>query len=332
MLVLLAGAGGAQAATVGLVTKYGFNGTGGTGGVVGPLNNVGDLVNGRLICPAANDNANSVPGCDMEGNPLYNDNGTPAPDDDHYVGDLIVRTNDALLINAGWNWVHIAGGAEEQVTLTSSLPTMPAGEPGGFEWNAIPGSCANPGTMGDVGVESYIDGLTIVCVRKDYDSNDTGTYAEDLTFIVGVDGGTKNGAVPGDIGFSLTSPNAVPVADGVRDGDDANLITVTASPRWNIDKSRYVLQAGQTDPNNGEKGWVLWYKFYLEVDEVSGESDSLGGYLGNESLGSDATVTFTDKLWDPAAPAGTWGGVSPNARLAPWATYASLLTGPCAID
>ncbi len=49
------------AADLTLTTRYGD-----TGGLVGNLNSVGDQINGRNVCPAANDYANGTPGCDMK--------------------------------------------------------------------------------------------------------------------------------------------------------------------------------------------------------------------------------------------------------------------------
>jgi len=128
ILVLLL-ATSSYSATLTLTTKYGK-----TGGLAGNLNQVNDTVNGRNICPAVNTNANAIAGCDMSDDPGLNDNGTPNdPSDD-------------------------AGGNEEQVTITG---TLPAGT--GFIWDGIPGSCDQTASS------LSVDKKSITCIRKDFD-------------------------------------------------------------------------------------------------------------------------------------------------------------------
>ena len=296
----------AHAATVTMDAKYGK-----TGGIAGNLNSVNNMVNGRNICLAVNDNTNGTPGCDMSDNPALNDNGTQNDaSDDYYTGDMVVRTNDSFEAIAAYSWNGVAGGAEEQVTITG---TLPAGK--GFIWDGIPGSCKLPGST------LSADKKTIICVKKDFDTNDVGSFAEDMSFAVKVEGDALNGSKPGYISFSVDTPsnNNAPSSDTTQttNGGDDDLIVITASPRWNIDKSGgagyYTLQYGQTNPNTNELGYIIWYNFMIEVDEVSGEIDNpINPSLGNEAMqgGSDATVTFTDDL----------SQISPNAVLATWSS------------
>ena len=277
-----------HAANVNVTTKYGK-----TGGIVGPLNTTGDKVNGRDICPT-----DPTAGCDFDADPKFNNNGTvDDPSDDSYSGDLLIRTNDNFEAIAGWTWKGTAGGAEEDVTITGTLPLKDG--KAYYEWTQLPGSC-NPD-----GSSISDDKQTIICERKDFDKNDAGTYSEDLTFNVRVKGGTPNGAQPGDIKFKVEAPNA----DAKEDTTDGNSLTVTASPRWNLQKSMYTTWAGQEYDIDGdgvkEKGWVLDYKFYIESDEVNGETDSVNPIVGNESMGKDRTFEFTDDM----------SGLPPHAKI-----------------
>ena len=303
------------AATLNLVTKYGA-----TGGLAGNFNQVGDQVNGRQICPQVNDYNNNAPGCDMSGDAGFQEGPTVAPDDDYYTGDLIVRTNDSFELIAAWSWLGNAGGNEEQVTLTGTLPSGT-----GFIWDGIPGSC-NAALS-----ELSADRKVITCVRKDFDTNDVGSYAEDFVFAVKVEGNAVNGSVPGDITITIDDPTGSgPVTDGVRDGNDANLLKVTAAPRWNIDMhggpGYYTTRYGAED-DSGQPGWELWYNFTVEVDEVDGETDSaINPALGNEALkgGSDATVNFQVDL----------NTISPNAKLVTWSSNTSFspVSNACDMD
>jgi protocatechuate 3,4-dioxygenase beta subunit len=305
------------AATLNLVTKYGK-----TGGLKGNLNNtdLSDRVNGRQICSAINDYNNAASGCDMSSDAGYNDNNTGDPSDDFYTGDLIVRTNDNFEVIAGWSWLGNPGGAEEEITLTGTLP------PGtGFIFDGIPGACDQAAST------LSPDRKTINCVRKSFDTNDVGSYAEDLAFAVRAEGDAENGSVPGDIIFSIDDPtNSGPMADGVRDGNDNNLIKITASPRWNIDKhggaGYYTLRYGVED-DQGNAGFEIWYNFTIETDEVPGETEiGVNPFLGNEALkgGKNATITFTDDLSE----------ISPNAKLVTWSSdnNFSPATNPCDMD
>ena len=287
------------AATLTVVTKYGDS-----GGNAGKLNKVGDKVNGNDICPVINDYNNATAGCDMSADPGYNDSGTPLDtSDDFPEGDLIVRTNDIFNVSVAFGWLGNAGGTEEQVTLTG---TLPAGK--GFIWEGIPGSC-------DQAASSLSnDKKTIACVKKDFDANDTGSYAEDMAFSVRVEGDAANNSIPGDVSFTVTDPtNSTPATDGVEDGNSANLLKITAAPRWNIDKHAgpgyYTTSYGVKD-DQGNPGWYLWYQFSIEVDEVDGTDDDAPGRLGNEALqgGTNATVSFVDDI----------SNISPNAKLVTW--------------
>ena len=300
-----------SAATLSLVTKYGD-----TGGVVGDLNSVGDTVNGRNICPGVNTYSNDTPGCDMSADSGFNDNGTSDSSDDFYTGDLIVRTNDSFQVIAGYNWTTLDRNSEQdEVTLTGTLPSGT-----GFIWGAIPAICHGDSSA----IED--EGKTIICVRKDFDAVKAASFSEDLPFVVRVEGDAANGSTPGDIQFTITDVNSSPAAsDGVRDGQDNNLIKVTASPRWNISKTGFTVQAGKTD-NNGNPGWWIWYNFTIEVDEIDQVTDTTNPKLGNEALtgATNATVTFIDDLID----------ISPNARLVTWDSDANFdpVANPCSMD
>jgi hypothetical protein len=223
-------------------------------GILGALNKTGDKVNGRDICPA-----DPTPGCDFDDDPKFNNNNTvDDPSDDFYTGDLLVRTNDYFEAIAGWTWNGNAGGSEEVVKIAGTLP-----ETNGehyYEWTQLPGSC-NPANS-----SISDDKQTIICERKDFDKNDAGTYSEDLTFNARVKGGTPNGTKPGDITFKIEASGA----DAKEDSTDGNSLTVTASPRWNLQKSMYyTTYAGKEYDIDGdgvkEKGWLLDYKFWVKT-------------------------------------------------------------------
>jgi len=273
LLSILLLSGTLHAANVNVTTYYGK-----TGGIIGALNQTSDKINGRDICPA-----DPTVGCDFDDDPKFNNNGTvDNTKDDTYSGDLLVRTNDAFQSVAGWNWNGTSGGDEEVVTITGILPTN-----GYYEWTQLPGSC-NP-TNSSISDDKQI----IVCERKDFDKNDAGTFAEDLIFNVRVRGGTPSGSEPGDITFKVEAPDA----ESKTDNTDGYSLTVTAAPRWNLQKSIYTAFAGKIDPDdNTTKGWILDYKFYIESDEVANETDNVNPIVGNESMGEDATFTFTDDL------------------------------------
>ena len=306
----------AYSAELTMITSY-LN----SGGVAGDLNTVGDEVNGNVICPAINTNANGVAGCDMSADVAYSDNGTPIATDDFYTGDLIVRTNDVFTVQVAFSWTKAIGEiGPDEVTLTGALP---AGT--GFVFDSIPGYCDA------LGSSLSLDKKTITCVRKDFDTNNTGSYAEVSPFPVRVEGDTPNNTVPGDISFTISDTTGSPTAtDGVEDANPANLLTVTAAPRWNIDKTRYTTLFGVTD-DLGNSGYEVRFNFSVEVDEVNGVTDTAVGQLGNEALlgGSDATITFIDDL----------SAVSPNAKLVTWDpqlffTDSAYPTGlnPCEMD
>ena len=263
-----------------------------TGGVQGALNSVGDLINGVAVCPA-----NPTDGCDFSADPGYNNNGTVNDSsDDFYTGDLLVRTNDVFEVDAAWGWSGVEGGPEEEVTLVGTLPAT-----GEFEWTDIPGS----GSCDPNGSSLSADKLTVTCVRNNFTSNNS--HAEDLLFTARVLGSASNGTQPGDVSFSISGQNAITVTDGT----DNNSLTVTASPRWNLDKDLFEIKPGQSfdddnDPNTPDvEGYIVTYPFLIEADEVDGETDDAPAALGNESMGTDATFTFTDEIDE----------ISPNAQL-----------------
>ena len=277
-------------ANVNVTTKYGK-----TGGIVGILNTTSQVVNGRTICPV-----NPTVGCDFGDDPGYSNNGTvDDPSDDSYSGDLIVRTNDSFQIIAGWTWNGEAGGSKEKVVIRGTLPSVgilpdgSTGETKSYMWDTLPGSCdAAESSISD-------DKQTMVCVRKDFDKNDVGTYSEDLPFNVIVKGETLSKTKPGDITFEISAEDATTVSDDT----DGYSLEVTAAPRWNLQKSMYTAITGYE--HNGVKGWLMDYKFYIEVDEVDGEIDNASALVGNESMGKDATFTFKDDMSE----------LSPNATL-----------------
>jgi len=274
-----------------IVTKYGK-----TGGIVGKINKVDpvnpDLVNGRQIC-----SADPTPGCDFDEDPGYDGGVLEDQTDDTYNGDLLVRTNDVFEAVAGWRWNGQPNdtdpadptGGDEKVTITGTLPAN-----GWYEYTDIPGDC-DP-TESSISADKH----TIICVRKNFDKNDAGTYAEDLKFPVRVLGGTPSGTQPGDINFKLEDATGANVSE---DNTDGNSLTVTAAPRWNLEKSAYTYRAGGEYDYDGDgtldKGWFIDYKFYIESDEVTrggGEVDNVNPIVGNESMGDDATFEFKDVM------------------------------------
>jgi uncharacterized repeat protein (TIGR01451 family) len=268
-------------ANVEVTTFYGK-----TGGIVGVLNTTEQVVNGRTIC-----SENPTIGCDFGDDPGFSNNGTvDDPSDDSYSGDLVVRTNDSFQVVAGWTWNGEAGGSKERVVIKGTLPstgTLPDGSTGttkSYTWDRLPSSC-----LAD---ESSIsaDKQTMTCVRFAFDKNDVGTYSEDLPFNVIVKGETLSKTKPGDITFEISAEDATTKSDDT----DGYSLTVTAAPRWNLQKSMYTAITGYE--HNGVKGWLMDYKFYIEVDEVNGEIDNASALVGNESMGRDATFTFKDDM------------------------------------
>ena len=79
----------------------------------------------------------------------------------------------------------------------------------------------------------------------------------------------------------------------------------------------YTAYTGKEYDYNGdginEKGYILDYKFYIEVDEVNGTQDTAYSLLGNESMGNNAAFNFVDKL-DEVAPNATLIGCSMKGR------------------
>ena len=273
------------AAEIDLVTYYGNS-----GGIVGAINQTTDKVNGRVICPST-----STPGCDFSSITGFNNNNTIDSTDDYYTGDLTIRTNDAFTMIAAWNWNRGTGG-DDTVTITGTLPQT--NEKHYYEWVELTGLC-DP-TLSSISTDKQ----TIVCVRKDFDIDNKDNKAEDLALNVRVLGGTPNGAIPGEISFSISADQATDKDDST----DGNSLTVTASPRWNLQKGIYKAWPGETMMINGvkKKGWIVDYTFTIESDEVKGEIDSVNPIVGNESMGEDTTFTFIDDM----------SGLTPNAVIA----------------
>ena len=267
-------------AVISIVTK--INRTGGLYGDTG-VNTIGDVVNGRSICEANNTNANDVPGCDMSSDPGYNDNGTSDETDDFYTGDLIVRTNDLIEIVVGWNATQV----NNPITLSSTLPSF--GGKNYLGWDSLPSSCKDGSSISD-------DGLTLTCVR----TNDASiSYSEDSPFQIKVKAHAPNGLETGPISFSISS-------DGLEtktDDTDGTGVTVTAKPMWNIQKAHISSQEKQEV--DGVTGYIIRYAYLLEADEVAGENETASAVLGNEALGKDFSLHFTDDV----------SAVSPNAKL-----------------
>ncbi|MCF6244008.1 MAG: DUF11 domain-containing protein, partial [Sulfurovum sp.] len=275
----------AHAAQIDLVTYYGNS-----GGIVGAINQSTDQINGKVVCPS-----NPTPGCDFSADTGFNNNNTIDSTDDYYTGDLTIRTNDVFTMIAAWNWNKDTGG-EDTVTITGTLPTTKGKHY--YEWVELTGLC-------DPILSSIsADRQTIVCVRKEFDIENKDNKAEDLALNVRVLGGAPHGVKPGDITFSISADQATTKSDST----DGNSLTVTASPRWNIQKGIYKAWSGETMMIHGveTKGWIVDYTFTIESDEVNGETDSVNPIVGNESMGEDATFTFSDDM----------SGLTPNAVIA----------------
>jgi len=240
-----------------------------SGGIYGDgeFNVIGDKVNGREICSQDNNNSNIEPGCDMLQDTGYNNNNTQDPTDDYYTGDLIVRTSDIFELKVGWSIVY----SDSPVTITSTLPVE------GFRWEALPSRCNDSSSISD-------DGLTMTCVLSISDENGG---AGDLPFNIKVKASTKNGTKTGLIPVTISSDGAESKTD-----DPNGELTVTAAPKWNIQKS-LITYTNYTNDDN-VSGYKITYGFYLEADEVSGEEDSSSAVLGNEALGEDFALHFTD--------------------------------------
>jgi len=261
---------GALAADLNMVVRYGK-----TGGIKGTLNQVGDEINGVDICPAVNNNNNNVPGCDMFDDPGFNDGGTPQDgSDDSYNGDLIVRTNDDFTVEVNYN----VNGTDE-VTLEGTVPE-------GLAFDGLPGFCLLPES------ELADDGRTVKCYLGEK-TNSTQT----LSFPVRVLGTNQNGTTPGPVEFSVSGPSSNEVVDGTDES-----IIVTAAPRWNLRKRAYGVGAhtittdeATTDFPEGTKGWVISYSYYIEILNET-DPPELDALIGNESLGKNATIEFTDEI------------------------------------
>jgi uncharacterized repeat protein (TIGR01451 family) len=260
----------AQAEVVEIVTYYGK-----TGGIFGDgkLNIVGNKVNGRDTCPQANTNANGTPGCDMSDDSGYQTVDPNDPTDDIYTGDLIVRTSDLFELYAGWS----VNGTSAPITLSSTLPTGK-----GLAWGQLPSSCK-------AGSSISADGLTMACVRSGYDKNGIGSYSEDLPFNIKILPSTLNGVQPGSLSMTITGTSATKT-----DTTENNSITITAAPKWNIQKTGYTVVENQTF--NGKTGYIIKYLYYLEADEVTGETETASAVLGNEALGENFTLEFDDNI------------------------------------
>lgn len=287
LLFLLLMAKTVQAETVSIVTYYGK-----TGGIFGDgkLNVVGSQVNGNSVCPSANDNSNSVPGCDMSSDSGYQSGNSNDPIDDTYTGDLIVRTSDIFELYAGW----AINGSSAPVTLSSTLPTGK-----GLKWEALPSSCKT-------GSSISADGLSMTCVRSGYDKNGIGSYSEDVPFNIKVLPNTENGVQPGPLNFTITG-----VTSSNTDTTETNTITITAAPKWNLQKT--VSQVVENYNHNGVNGYLIKYLYYLEADEVANEVESSSAVLGNEALGKNFTLEFDDNL--TYLPSTTGGANGNNAQL-----------------
>ena len=255
-----------------------------TGGIYGDgkLSVVGGKVNGVDICPSANTNSNTVPGCDMEQDPGYSDNGTTDPHDDKYTGDLIIRTNDIFEMNVAWNGT----GVDNPITLSSTLPSFDGKNY--LRWEPLPSSCK-------AGSSISADGLTLTCVR----TNDAHiSYSEDSPFYVKVKGNTPNDIKTGPISFTISTDGL----ESKSDDTDGYGLTVTASPKWNIEKKYVTYYANK---RNDIDGYIIRYAYLLEADEVKGEEDTTSAVMGNEALGKNITLDFTDDV----------SKISPNAEL-----------------
>ncbi len=279
-LILLGGFLHAES-VISIVTKFGQ--TGGLYGDAG-FSVTGNKVNGRAICDQNNTNDNIEPGCDMSGDPGYDNNGTNDNEkDDLYTGDLIVRTNDLFEIIVGWNATQV----NNPVTLRSTLPSF--GGKNYLAWDKLPSSCSDGSSISE-------DGLTLTCVRDDDFSI---SHSEDSPFYVKVKGSAPNNLKTGVISFSISS-------DGLEtktDDTDGYELTVTAKPMWNIQKAHVSTQEKQTV--DGVTGYIIRYAFLLEADEVNGEVDTTSPVLGNEALGKDFELHFTDDV----------SQISSNAKL-----------------
>jgi len=277
VLFMLAWMTSLQAAEVTIVTYYNK-----TGGYVGTLNQVGDQVNGRDICPA-----DPTAGCDFDDDPGYSNNGTvDNTDDDYYTGDLLVRTHDWFKVGIGWSWSGDVG--KDEVNITSTLPVAPDGGTY-YEWLNLPSGCDTATS----GISE--DGQTITCIRKDFDTNSVGNHSEDLYFFVRVRGSAPNGTKPGDMAFRIEAEGA----DAAEDDTDNNSLIITAAPRWNLQKPGVssIISGYELDIDGdgvAEKGWLVDYFYSIEVDEVTGEEETINPIVGNESMGEDANFTFTD--------------------------------------
>ena len=237
-------------------------------------NKITDKVNGRLICPDGNDNSNIHPGCDVSSDVGYDSV------NNKYSGDLIVRTGDKFTVAAAWN---ITGGNGD-VTITSTLPKS-----SGVSWSKPLNSlCADGSSISE-------DGLKLTCIRRGYTSNKT-SYSEDTEFVVDVARDVSNGTKTGKFTFNVASGDIETTATSSQE------LTITASPRWNLQIFPYTTIKYN---NNGVDGYAFIYSFSIEVDEVDGEEDTAVGYLGNESLGKNRIITFTADL----------NSVSPNVEL-----------------
>ena len=157
-------------ATLGLQIKLAQDG-------LAPMNNVGDSVNGRVICGPT---TNPTPGCDF---------------DPH---NAIVRTHDAVVYTYDYN---VNGGDAADVIIKAILPL-------GLVWNFTPGFCLGDGPPTGDGINTQ---SIITCHR----GTQTAGTAESLPFVATVFGkNNANGDPRTAIGILSDGPAGPPVFAG----------------------------------------------------------------------------------------------------------------------
>jgi len=147
------------------------------------------------------------------------------------------------------------------------------------------------------------DRRDLVCVRSDYNTNNAASYSEDMDFLVEVSMKNPNDTKTGELSYTVENDDAA-TADDSTDITGGDGLTITASPRWNVQIQSIILMPQEYN-NSGELGFVYDYSMILEVDEVSGAEDTVASYLGSENLGDNFTLNETIDV----------SGMSPNTVL-----------------
>ncbi|NGN65748.1 hypothetical protein G5C51_17815 [Streptomyces sp. A7024] len=190
----------------------------------------------------------------------------------------IVRTHDTIQYKVD---VNVTGGTARNETFTLDAPV-------GTEWQQLPGVCKGPG--------SKIDGQRLICNLGDLTNT-----SRSIPVLLRVTGDMKNGdKIP--VSADVSADNAP--GKGVA----ADPVTVSAAPKFDLDKKNGGIAKTEADGPNDEPGVV--YEFPIVVDARAQDDPKHSPQLGSEPLASP--FTFTDDISE------LLDGTSGGARLYDW--------------